>query len=67
MKRKDVEELHTKDMGELKAILKEVRDSLFKAMMDQKMFKLKDLRSIFRLRKDIARILTIINKKGVDK
>ena len=64
MKRKDIKELHAKDMGELKTSLKEARDNLFKAKMDKKMFKLKDLRSVFRLRKDIAAILTVINKKG---
>lgn len=65
MKKKAISELHTKDKEELGALLKETETVLFKARMDQKMNKLKNTRSLFQTRHDIARIKTILRAKGV--
>lgn len=64
MKRKDIKQLHAKDIAELTIGLKEAQEKLFKLRMDQKMMKIKDTRSLFELRKDIARTLTVISEKG---
>lgn len=67
MKKKAIKELHVKDKEELLVLLKETEGNFFKARMDQKMNKLKNTRSLFNLRHDIARIKTILFMKGVAK
>lgn len=63
MKRKDIQELHTKTLKELENVLKEKKDSLFKSQIDQSVKKLKNTRFLFQTRKDIARILTVLTIK----
>ncbi|MFH1186802.1 MAG: 50S ribosomal protein L29 [Candidatus Levyibacteriota bacterium] len=63
MKTKDKKDLFTKDIKELKNMLKEARDALFSLKMEKTQNKLKNTRSIFFKRKEIARILTIMKRK----
>lgn len=56
-------EISGKDEKELKDLLKEKRQELFNLNLDNKQNKLKNTRSIFNTRKDMARILTLIREK----
>ena len=63
MKTKDRKELITKDIKELKMMLKEARSTLFSLRLDKAQNKLKNTRSIFFKRKEIAQISTAIKEK----
>lgn len=63
MKTKTKKELHVKTASELKTALKEAKEELFSLRLQKTQKKLKNLRSIFEKRKDIAKILTILKEK----
>lgn len=63
MKIKQRKELHQKTMDELKTALKEARGKLFDLKLERAQKKLKNTRSIFETRKNIARIATIVKGK----
>lgn len=63
MRTKELKELHTKTVDELKKMLAETRENLFHLQMDQKQMKLKNTRAVMMRRKDVARILTILRGK----
>jgi ribosomal protein L29 len=63
MKTKEKKDLTTKDIKELRSMLKDARDALFSLRMEKAQVKLKNPRSIFHKRKEIAKILTILNRK----
>lgn len=63
MKKKDLQELSAKTEKDLAETLEEKRKDLFKMRMDLKQNKLKNTRGIFMLRKDIARVMTILREK----
>lgn len=65
MKRKEKENIKLRSEKELRNLLKESEDLLFKLKLEKSQNKLKNLRSIFIERKKIALILTIINEKEV--
>lgn len=67
MKTKEKKDLHTKSLAELKTLLKNARDAVFTAKLDHTQNKLKNPRSIFLKRKEIAQILTIIKEKEIAK
>ena len=58
-----LKEIIGKSEKELKDLLAEKRQDLFKLNLDNKQNKLKNTRSIFNTRKEIARILTLIREK----
>ena len=58
-----LKEIIGKSEKELKDLLEEKRQDLFKLNLDNKQNKLKNTRSIFNTRKEIARILTLIREK----
>lgn len=60
MKIKDISGKTDKD---IKDFLHEKRDELSNLKLDNKMNKLKNTRSIFNTRKDIAKILTLMREK----
>jgi ribosomal protein L29 len=64
MKSKDKKELQIKKTEELKKMLTEAEKSLLTAQLDNKQSKLKNTRSIFTIRKQIAVIKTILNMKA---
>lgn len=66
MKTKQKKELHTRTMQELKVMLKEAKEELFSLKLEKVQRKLKNLRSIFEKRKNIAKILTILREKEID-
>lgn len=63
MKKKEKQELQTKTIEELKTLLKEAKNLLLTMRFDLSRNKLKNTRSLFLKRKEIARILTVLNQK----
>lgn len=63
MKTKDIKDLHTKTMEELSGMYKAAREELLELNLSKSQNKLKNLRSIFLKKKDIARVLTILKEK----
>lgn len=63
MKTKDKQELHAKTKEELQTMLEEARKALFTLKFDRAQRKLKNTRSIFEKRKDIAKIATVLKEK----
>ena len=60
-------EIRLKSEAELQKLLKEKRMELFKARLQLKTMQLKDTSIIRKLRKDIARILTALKEKQLEK
>ena len=65
MKKKNKKELFAKTIDELAKILLEKRNELFLTRQDLAQNKLKNVRSIFWKRKEIAQILTEIREKDL--
>lgn len=63
MKTKDIKELHTKTIKELKGLLSKVQNELVKLRMEQAGGKLKDSHQVLKIRHDIARIKTVIRER----
>ncbi|MEX2007234.1 MAG: 50S ribosomal protein L29 [Candidatus Levyibacteriota bacterium] len=59
MKTKDVKDLHSKTIEELRGMYKTAKDDLLELTLSHSQAKLKNTSSIFSKKKDIARILTI--------
>jgi large subunit ribosomal protein L29 len=60
---KKIKEIKNKTEEELKDLLKTKKEDLFKLKMDKTQNKLKDVKSIYKTKKDIARILTLIRER----
>lgn len=56
-------ELHSKNIDELRGVLTEKRKELVKARLELKLKKVKNVHKANSIRKEIARILTIIREK----
>lgn len=65
MKTSEVKDLRSKNLEELKALLKEAKAELIKLRLDLASKKLKNTRKLFFQRKKISLILTLIGEKGV--
>ncbi len=63
MKTKDKKEIFSKNLKELKVALRDAKEALFNLNLDRAQDKLKNKRSIFNKKKEIARILTAIREK----
>lgn len=63
MKTKDKKELFTKSKEELQNLLKETRQALLTLQLEIAQNKLKNTRSIFFKKKDIARMLTALRER----
>jgi large subunit ribosomal protein L29 len=61
--KKNVNEISVKSEKELRDLVSSKREELFKLIMDSKKNTLKNSRSIFNTRKEIARILTLLREK----
>lgn len=62
MKTRDRKELHSKSKEELQKMLQDKKNELSAAQLEHTQFKLKNTRSLFTMRKDIARILTALQQ-----
>ncbi len=58
-----IKEISGKDIKELKDLLKAKKKDLFDLKIENKQNKLKNTRSIFNSRKEIAKIMTLIREK----
>ncbi|MFA6072199.1 MAG: 50S ribosomal protein L29 [Janthinobacterium sp.] len=67
MKKKDFEKLTTKTPVELQAEIKVSQERLWQVNKDISAGKAKNIREVRSVRKDIARMMTIINSKKVTK
>jgi ribosomal protein L29 len=67
MKTKERKDLHTKSQVELRTMLKSLKDAVFTAKLELSQNKLKNTRSIFLKRKEIAQILSILKEKEIKK
>lgn len=67
MKTKAKKDLFEKSLEELKNQLDEKKKELFLAKLEHARKKLKNTRSIFSKRKEIATILTFIRRRGYEK
>lgn len=63
MKTKDKQALRARTLQELKTILKEAKEALFLLRLDKSQNKLKNIRSFFWKRKEVAQVLTVIREK----
>lgn len=63
MKLKDKQTFRANTLGELKNLLEKARNELFLFKLDKSQNKLKNTRSIFLKRKEIALISTLIREK----
>lgn len=63
MKRKQIQELHQKETGELRKLLSQAQDELVKLRMDLEAKKIKDIHALAKKRGEIARIKTILKEK----
>lgn len=61
MKKREIQELKTKPTAELAKLLKDGRERLRVLKFDLAAGKVKDVRELRDLRKDLARILTFVN------
>lgn len=66
MKLRDSKDLHTKNEGELKTLLRETVASLSSARLEHAQQKLTNTRSLATLRTDIARIKTVLRTKAMN-
>ncbi len=66
MKTKEKKDLRTKSAAELRTMLKNAKDAVFTARLEKSQNKLKNTRSLFLKRKEIAQILTIIKEKEIE-
>jgi ribosomal protein L29 len=65
MKARDIKELHTKDITALRVMLKETREALITARLEFGQQKLTNTTSLANLRRDIARIQTVMQLKAI--
>lgn len=63
MKKKEKQELHTKTEEELLSLVRQARQELFKILLEKSQKKLKNTSVILHKKKEIARLLTILNEK----
>lgn len=63
MKKKDLTELKTKGIGDLKKKIAELEKEKVSTLLEQKQGKLKNVHEVMKKRREIARIKTILSLK----
>ncbi len=63
MKTKDIKDLHTKTIDELKKMIHESRAALFQMRLDATQFKVKNTSALSTNRHDIARMMSVLRGK----
>ncbi|MBI2034951.1 MAG: 50S ribosomal protein L29 [Candidatus Levybacteria bacterium] len=66
MKSKDLKALHTKDSNELRMLFDEARKALASLKLEHVQRKLKNTRSMYTKRKEIAKIQTVLQEKETE-
>ncbi len=67
MKTRELKDLHSKTVEELKGMVKTLKADLLELALLKAQAKLKDTRSIFWKKKDLAKIMTIMTEKKFEK
>ncbi len=67
MKKKDIKDLRLKTVLELKDMFKAAKEELLELNLSHSQAKLKNTSSIFTKKKDIARILTVLAGKELER
>lgn len=65
MKKNELTQLKGLDLNQLHLKAKSIKDEIANLVMDKNMKKLKDLKIIFKKRKDLAQVLTIMRQKQI--
>ncbi len=63
MKKQEYIKIKGLDLKELESKLKALREEIANLVMDKNMKKLKDLKMVFKKKKELAQILTVIKQK----
>lgn len=63
----DIQDLKKKDITELHKLLKEKKKELTTTSFDMKMGKVKNVKTVANLKKEIAKILTLVNQNSISK
>lgn len=63
MKKKEISQLHTKTSPELNILIKKMEEELVKMKIDLGSGRLKDVRSVLKKRRDLARVKTVFRQK----
>jgi ribosomal protein L29 len=63
MKTRDIKDLHTKTVDELKKMIVDARENLFQMKLDATQFKVKNTSSLTTNRHDIARMMSVLRGK----
>lgn len=66
MKKKELKDLQTKSIAELKELSKKTQDELVKLKMDAQAGKLKNIRLVAQRRRDLAQIKTVLREKEIN-
>lgn len=64
MKKKQKEELHEKTVDEIQTRIRDTKNDLFSVSIAYKQGKEKNVKKVYQLRKDLARMYTILQMKG---
>lgn len=63
MKKNELKEIRALETDGIKAKVSKAKEELISLVMDKNMKKLKDVKAVFKKRKDIAQMLTILRQK----
>lgn len=63
MKKNDFAQIKGLDVGELSAKAKTFKKEIADLVLDKNMKKLKDIKAVFKKRKDLAQVLTVLRQK----
>lgn len=63
MKSRDIKDLHSKTVDELRKMIQEAKENLFQMKLDATQFKVKNTSSLTTTRHDIARMMSVLRGK----
>lgn len=63
MKKNELKEIKGLELKELAVRMKKAKDELAELVMDKNMKKLKDVKAVFKKRKELAKMLTILRQR----
>lgn len=61
----DIKDLKKKEIADLQKLLQEKKKELTLISFDMKMGKIKNIKAIANLKKDIAKIITVVNQNSI--
>jgi ribosomal protein L29 len=61
----DIKDLKKKEVSDLQKLLQEKKKELTLISFDMKMGKIKNIKAVANLKKDIAKIITVVNQNSI--